>query len=51
MSPNPSIGLPRASTTLPIKPFQTGTSKALAVALTFSPSLIVVKPERITTQT
>jgi hypothetical protein len=51
ISHNPSIGLPKASTTLPIKPLPTGTSNVLAVALAFSHSLIVLKPSRITIQT
>jgi hypothetical protein len=51
ISPNPSTGLPRASTTLPTRPLPTGTSNVSPVALTFSHSLIDKNPERITIQT
>ena len=47
----PSIGLPKESTTLPIISGHTGTSKVLAVAFTFSPSLIELNPDKTTTQT
>jgi hypothetical protein len=51
ISHKPSIGLPKASTTLPINHFQTGTSNVLPAAFTFSHSLIEVKPDSTTTHT
>gem|GEM_PF-3434679 len=51
ISPNQSIGLPRASTTLPSIASQTGTSRILPVFLPIIHSLIVENQLRITTPT
>ncbi len=50
-SPFPSIGFPKASTTLPNNFFPTGTSTIASVLLTVSPSLIVLSSPKITTPT
>ena len=50
-SPFPSIGLPKASTTLPNKFFPTGASTIAPVLLTTSPSLIDLSSPKITTPT
>ena len=49
--PLPSIGFPKASTTLPNNPLPIGTSTIDPVLLTVSPSLIVLSLPKITTPT
>ena len=51
IGPLPSIGFPRASTTLPNKPLPTGTSTIFCVLLTVSPSLIPLSSPKITIPT
>jgi len=51
ISPSQSIGLPRASTTLPRRASHTGTSRFLPVFFAIIHSLIVENPDNITTQT
>ena len=51
IGPLPSIGLPSESTTLPNKPFPTGTSTIEPVLFTVSPSLIEESSPKITTPT
>ena len=51
IGPFPSIGFPSESTTLPRRPFPTGTSTIEPVLLTVSPSLIDESSPKITTPT
>ena len=51
ISPLPSIGLPKASTTLPNNSLPTGASTILPVLLTVSPYLIPRSSPKITTPT
>ena len=51
ISPLPSIGFPKPSTTLPNKDFPIGNSRIFFVLLTVSPSLIFLSSPKITAPT